>query len=277
MRESPFWRTTPVFNIAKRTIAISLCVFTAAALTAPRGEAETIKVGIFENSRSIARQVVADALKEQGIETRFINNRDISAGKLYDCDVMYFGGGWSGYNWVDLKGRIHLVEFVQKRGCGVIFSMFRCGSAARSMIRPIFPEVANAYSKANGKAMEVVEKSHPIAAGPMRRDKIMQLPPSFPNPQRNTEAIRTLLDRVKALNHESKRRLRKMLDEELDLPYLDALERECALAFRRVAPDQALMLRGRFVQSLNEQRGFLLSLVYEALNEPETSFKDVTI
>jgi len=127
--------------------------------------AEAIKVGIFDNYRSIARELVASVLKEQGFEARLIKARDISAGKLYDCDVMFFGGGWSGYNWVDLKGRMHLVEFVQKRGCGVIFSMFRCGSAARSMIRPIFPEVANAYNKANGKGLIVVGKEHPIAAG----------------------------------------------------------------------------------------------------------------
>ena len=128
-------------------------------------DAEAIKVGIFNNHRSIARELVASVLKEQGFEARLIKSRDISAGKLYDCDVMYFGGGWSGYNWVDLKGRMHLVEFVQKRGCGVISSMFRCGSAARSMMRPVFPEVANAYNKANGKGLIVVDTAHPITAG----------------------------------------------------------------------------------------------------------------
>ncbi|MFA7463023.1 MAG: hypothetical protein WCY59_07770 [Anaerovoracaceae bacterium] len=76
--------------------------------------------------------------------------------------MLYFGGGWTSYDWLDLAGRMQVVEFVENRGGGVIFSMFRCGWS-RSGIRPIFPEVAEAYNKANGPGIVVVDTNHPIA------------------------------------------------------------------------------------------------------------------
>ena len=95
----------------------------------------------------------------------------------------------------------------------------------------------------------------------------MQLPASFPNPQRNTQAIQALLERVRGLEPEAKIRLAAMLDEEMDLPYLDTMEREYAKAFRRIAPEHATMLRGRFVTALNEQRGFLVEMVRKVLQD----------
>lgn len=99
----------------------------------------------------------------------------------------------------------------------------------------------------------------------------MQLPSSFPNPQRNAQAIEGLLDRVRRLDNDAKARLSAMLDDELDLPYLDVMEREYAKTFRRIAPDHATMLRGRFVKALNEQREYLISLVRKALHECESN------
>lgn len=58
---------------------------------------------------------------------------------------------------------MYLVEFVEKRGGGVIFSSFRCG-VLRSLIRPIFPEVAYAWRKVNGAGLRVVRR-HPITEG----------------------------------------------------------------------------------------------------------------
>jgi uncharacterized protein YecE (DUF72 family) len=95
----------------------------------------------------------------------------------------------------------------------------------------------------------------------------MQLPASFPNPQRNREAIEALLDRVRKLDDDARTRLATMLDEEMDLPYLDTMEREYAKAFQRIAPEHAIMLRGRFVQALNDQRMFLVGLVRKALQD----------
>jgi hypothetical protein len=95
----------------------------------------------------------------------------------------------------------------------------------------------------------------------------MQLPSCFPNPQRNSKAIESLLERVRGLDPDSKNRLAAMLDDEMDLPYLDVMEREYASAFRRIAPDHANQLRGRFVQALNEQRSFLVGLVRNVLQE----------
>jgi hypothetical protein len=95
----------------------------------------------------------------------------------------------------------------------------------------------------------------------------MQLPSCFPNPQRNGKAIETLLDRVRGLDDEAKKRLAAMLDDEMDLPYLDVMEREYAMAFQKIAPDHATQLRGRFVQALNEQREFLVGLVRNVLQE----------
>ena len=95
----------------------------------------------------------------------------------------------------------------------------------------------------------------------------MQLPSCFPNPQRNSQAIESLLERVRNLDEDSKKRLTAMLDDEMDLPYLDVMEREYASAFRRIAPDHANHLRGRFVQALNEQRSFLVGMVRNVLQD----------
>ena len=73
----------------------------------------------------------------------------------------------------------------------------------------------------------------------------MDLPPSIPNHDQNVQAIEALLSRVRGLDKKAKKRLAAMLDEELDLPYLDAMEREYAKAFREIAPQYATTLRGR--------------------------------
>ena len=97
----------------------------------------------------------------------------------------------------------------------------------------------------------------------------MDLPENFPNPERNRVAIQGLLDRIRTLDKPARGRLRAMLDEEMDLPYLDVMEREYARAFQRVAPDHAVALRGRFIQALNDQRAFLVALVRKTLQDCE--------
>lgn len=95
----------------------------------------------------------------------------------------------------------------------------------------------------------------------------MELPAIFPNPETNAPQIESLLERVRTLDKDARNRLATMLDDEMDLPYLDLMEREYAKAFRQVAPDHATMLRGRFVTALNEQREFLVTLVRNVLHE----------
>ncbi len=95
----------------------------------------------------------------------------------------------------------------------------------------------------------------------------MQLPQGFPDNPRNAEAVHTLIDRVRKLEPSAKARLAVMLEEEMDLPYLDAMERQYADFFRKVAPDNATMLRGRFVEALDRQRIYLVGLVRQALTE----------
>ena len=95
----------------------------------------------------------------------------------------------------------------------------------------------------------------------------MDLPPSIPNHDRNLQAIEALLDRVRQLDKNAKARLAAMLDDELDLPYLDVMEREYAKAFRAIAPDHANTLRTRFVAALNDQREFLISQVRNVLQD----------
>lgn len=95
----------------------------------------------------------------------------------------------------------------------------------------------------------------------------MDLPDCFPNPEHNAQQIENLLKRVRNLDATARRRLSSMLDEEMDLPYLDVMERQYAQAFQQVAPDHATELRGRFNQALNEQRMFLVGLVRQALRE----------
>lgn len=97
----------------------------------------------------------------------------------------------------------------------------------------------------------------------------MELPAIFPNPETNAPQIESLLDRVRTLDKDARIRLATMLDDEMDLPYLDLMEREYAKAFRQVAPDHATMLRGRFVTALNEQREFLVGLVRNVLQEED--------
>lgn len=95
----------------------------------------------------------------------------------------------------------------------------------------------------------------------------MELPAIFPNPETNLPQINSLLDRVRTLDKDARERLATMLVNEMDLPYLDLMEREYARAFTQVAPDHATMLRGRFVTALNEQREFLVELVCKVLQE----------
>src|SRR5947207_2879560 len=95
----------------------------------------------------------------------------------------------------------------------------------------------------------------------------MEFPPSIPKHERNIQAIEALLDRVRRLDHDAKKRLGTMLDDELDLPYLDVMEREYAKAFRCIAPGFAITLRSRFVAALNEQRDFLIIEVRKVLQE----------
>jgi hypothetical protein len=95
----------------------------------------------------------------------------------------------------------------------------------------------------------------------------MELPPSFPNPKQNAKAVESLLNRVRTLDKDARNRLLTMLDEEIDLPYLDVMEREYAKAFQKIAPSHAVMLRSRFVSALNEQREFLVNQVRNTLQD----------
>ncbi|MDD5599641.1 MAG: hypothetical protein PHV82_16975, partial [Victivallaceae bacterium] len=124
--------------------------------------APKIKVGVFIDQKAVAVESICRTLEKQGMEAEKIKTEDIEKGNIYDLDVIYFGGGFSRYDWLSLKARMHLVEFTEKRGGGIIFSMFRCGGATRSLIRPIFPEIAHAYRKANGFGVTVVNKNHPV-------------------------------------------------------------------------------------------------------------------
>ena len=85
----------------------------------------------------------------------------------------------------------------------------------------------------------------------------------------HTRAIEKLLVRVRGLNKDARARLGTMLDDEMDLPYLDVMEREYAKLFQTLAPDQSVDLRGRFVKTLNEQREYLVGIVRNVLQEPD--------
>ena len=95
----------------------------------------------------------------------------------------------------------------------------------------------------------------------------MERPGSLPYSEKNTKAIEGLLGRVRSLNPSARARLLTMLNDEMDLPYLDMMEREYAKLFRTLTPTHAIELRGRFVKALNEQRGYLVGLVRNILQE----------
>ncbi len=95
----------------------------------------------------------------------------------------------------------------------------------------------------------------------------MNRPLNSPENPRNAKAVAALLDRVRNLDDDARNRLLAMLDDEMDLPYLDVMEREYASFFRQVCPEQAAMLRGRFVNALNSQREHLVGLVRNALQQ----------
>ncbi len=98
----------------------------------------------------------------------------------------------------------------------------------------------------------------------------MNLPENL-NTDRNKRAVDSLLERVRGLDEEAKSRLLNMLDEEMDLPYLDMMEREYAKVFRCVSPEHATMLRGRFVETLNRTREYLVSEVRKILQGEDAS------
>ena len=127
--------------------------------------ADKVRVGIFEDNNSKAVKSIERTLTESGMEPRIVTRKDMEAGKIYDCDVLFFGGGWGAYFWLKMEGSMHVVEFVEQRGGGVVFSMFRCGTVARSMIRPMFPDVADAYNKVNSRGLIVKDAAHPVMEG----------------------------------------------------------------------------------------------------------------
>lgn len=95
----------------------------------------------------------------------------------------------------------------------------------------------------------------------------MELPQEFSNSHRNVKAVEELLERVRGLDQDARDRLENMLDDEMDLPFLDVMEREYAKAFRRIVPDHANQLRGQFVSALNRQREILIGLVRQAIQD----------
>ncbi len=95
----------------------------------------------------------------------------------------------------------------------------------------------------------------------------MQMPSSPSENPRNAQAVAALLERVRRLDADAKKRLSAMLDDDMYVPYLDTMEREYAQFFKTVCPDQAAMLRGRFVTALNQQREQLVGMVRNVLHE----------
>ena len=135
-----------------------------------------LKVGIFVDGRSVAVMEITRALEEKGlpaaagaaqagIEVGTFTKKDASAGKFYDYDVLFFGGGHHEYDWLSLAARMHVVEYVQQRGGGAIFSFGRCGCTNRSILRPLFPEIAYAHARVRGTGIIVQDKHHPITEG----------------------------------------------------------------------------------------------------------------
>ncbi len=95
----------------------------------------------------------------------------------------------------------------------------------------------------------------------------MDFEKKLPNPQVDQQNIDALLNRISRLDKTARERLRLMLDDEMDLPYLDVMEREFARAFRKIAPDYANQLRGRFINALYEQRELLTGKVRSLLQQ----------
>jgi hypothetical protein len=130
-------------------------------------QSEPLRVGVFSGPEAMAVKSIQAELEANGYATAIItisrNNDEFAA--IYDCDVLFFGGGWGCYDWIPASDRVHLVEFVEQRGGGVIFSMFRCGTTARAIIRPLFPDVADGYNKVNSRGIIVTDVAHPIMQG----------------------------------------------------------------------------------------------------------------
>ncbi|MFA7257670.1 MAG: HEAT repeat domain-containing protein, partial [Kiritimatiellales bacterium] len=144
-------------------------------------EASALKVGLFKDKGSVALNELSKALNAAGHETDTFGAADASEGRIYDYDVLFFGGGWNSYDWLDLNARMQVVEFVRNRGGGAIFSMFRCGWAGRSGIRPLFPEIAWADNKVNLEGIGITLTNHPVVLG---------LPPEFNTPATDHAVLR---------------------------------------------------------------------------------------
>jgi len=132
---------------------------------ADRADAGGLKVGLFKGRRADAIEEIAKTLAEEGMQPHFFSPKDLAEGRIYAYDVLFFGGGWKVSNWTSLAGRMHLVEYVQGRGCGVVFSAFRCGCSARTSIRTIFPEIGEGENKVNASGMIIRDKAHPVTEG----------------------------------------------------------------------------------------------------------------
>ena len=143
-------------------IGLAICMLAASSV-----RAEPLRVGVFSDSHAMAVKSIQAELEANGYTTAIItaSRKSDEFTAIYDCDVLFFGGGWGTYNWLPLSDRIHLVEFVEQRGGGVIFSMFRCGTTARAIIRPLFPDVADGYNKVNSRRIIVTDAKHPIMQG----------------------------------------------------------------------------------------------------------------
>lgn len=85
--------------------------------------------------------------------------------------------------------------------------------------------------------------------------------------QQRRDAIDALIARVRALPAIDKMTLARMLENEVDLPYLDSMEREYSSIYRTLAPDRAVALRGRFLQTLTQSREQLLTEIWKVLHE----------
>lgn len=114
----------------------------------------------------------------------------------------------------------------------------------------------------------------------------MSLPKYFPDPQRTQKLIDDLLDRVRKLDTEAKKRLAMLLESEADLPMLDKVERKYRekvmeslsnMSDRDSARELSNALRSHFVRNLTLQRAYLHECVrkvlHDSLEEESTSLQ----
>jgi hypothetical protein len=125
-------------------------------------QAAAIQVGLYKDRRTYSEETLKVLLEKNGIGTRILTKKELTAEDLSDLDVICFLDGWGSYKFLGVQGRKLVADFVA-HGKGVMATAFRSGPV-RTANRPMFPEVAFTWNRVNGNYV-FPKGTHSLLAG----------------------------------------------------------------------------------------------------------------